>query len=50
MEALAPTNQKLSPRFKFSKKKVKLQGQKSQVQVHGINWKVFPDEIHMWNP
>jgi hypothetical protein len=33
----------------FFEKKVKLQGQRSEVQGHGIKWKVLPEEIHIWN-
>jgi hypothetical protein len=29
--------------------KVKLQGQRSEGQGHGIKWKVLPEGIHMWN-
>jgi hypothetical protein len=34
---------------KVFEKKIKLQGQRSEGQGHGIKWKVLSDGIHMWN-
>jgi hypothetical protein len=40
---------KVMTKVKVFKKKVKLQGQWSEGQGHGIKWKVLLKGIHMWN-
>jgi hypothetical protein len=36
-------------KVKVFDKKVKLQGQRSEGQGHGIKWKVLPEGIYVWN-
>ena len=49
MKALSLSVQKLLPRSSFFQKLVKSQGQGHEVKNFGIDRKVLPQQIHVWN-